>query len=320
MCTAVSINASRHLFSRTLDLDTTYGEAVLSVPRRYPLNFRHENSMAEHNAILGVGCIFDEVPLYYDAFNDKGLAMAGLSFPNKAVYFEKRRGSVNIASFELITYVLARCSSIGEAAQLLENTTVTQDKFNSRLETTPLHWILADKSSALTVESTERGLEISENPFGVLTNSPEFSYHTTRISDFMQVDSSFPENKICSNVSLPYYSKGLGACGLPGDFSSSSRFMRAVFLKNRLNADATVSDAFHLMDNISVPRGAVMTENKKPFYTIYTSVADINEGVYYFTTADSRRIRAVQLDEKLKSSVEISVFSMTEKEKVYNLN
>lgn len=319
MCTAISLNSSRHLFLRTLDLDSSYGEQVILTPRKFALDYRHEKSQREHFSMLGVGCVFDNTPLYYDAFNEAGLAAAALNFPGQAVYFKKKQGLVNVASFELISFVLSRCKNLSEAVELLQRINITDDPFSESLPTTPLHWIIADKSGAAVIESVAGGVKIYENPFGVLTNSPEFSYQTTRLSDFMKVDSKAPENKISAGVNLLYYSGGLGGMGLPGDFSSSSRFVRAVFLKNHSLGDG-VSHAFDIMDNLSVPRGAVITDNGKPFMTVYTSVADTDDGVYYFTTADSRIIRAVYLNKCDMDSDSISTFWMSQDEKILYLN
>ena len=320
MCTAISINSKGHLFLRTLDLDCSYGEAVICTPRSFRLDFRHEEALNKHYSILGVGCVFDNTPLYYDAFNEKGLAAAALNFPGMAVYFPKKEGKLNIASFELISWVLSQCSDVSEAVDLIKKVNITNDSFSQTLLTTPLHWIIADKSGSVTVESVAGGLEIYENPFGVLTNSPGFPYHAMRISDFLRIDSASPENKIAPSVNLSCYSKGLGATGLPGDYSSSSRFVRAVFLKNHSTAENLISHGFHVMENLAVPRGAVLTDDGKPFMTVYTSVLDTDNGVYYFTTAGSRRIRAVRLSEELMNESAPSKFKMTEEEKIHYLN
>ena len=319
MCTAISFNVSHHLFSRTLDLESSYGERVVCTPRRFQLKFRHEKPQIEHYSIIGVGQLVDNTPLYYDAFNESGLAAAALNFPKNAVYFDKNPAFINVASYELISFVLSRCANLSEAVALLDRINITSDSFSDELTATPLHWIFADKSGAITVESVSGGLKIYENRLGVITNSPEFSYHLLHTSDFMSLDSSQPKNKISPTVNLSYYSGGLGALGLPGDFSSASRFIRAVFLKNHSVCD-DISHAFHIMDSLSVPKGAVIREDNKPFMTVYTSVADTVGRVYYFTTAQSRRIRAVLMSEALMNSDAISVFEMNEEEKIFYIN
>ena len=46
--------------------------------------------------------------------------------------------------------------------------------YSDTLPTAQLHWIIADKSGAITVESVADGLKVYENPVGVLTNNPPF--------------------------------------------------------------------------------------------------------------------------------------------------
>ena len=42
----------------------------------------------EHYAIIGMAHVADGYPMFYDAVNEKGLAMAGLNFVGNAVYRE----------------------------------------------------------------------------------------------------------------------------------------------------------------------------------------------------------------------------------------
>ena len=37
-----------------------------------------------------------------------------------------------------------------------------------------LHWIIADRDEAITLESVREGIKIYDNPVGVLTNNPTF--------------------------------------------------------------------------------------------------------------------------------------------------
>ena len=65
-------------------MDFSYGEKVIVTPRKYPLNFRMAKELKEHFAIIGMGIVEDDYPLYYDATNEKGLSIAGLNFPVSA--------------------------------------------------------------------------------------------------------------------------------------------------------------------------------------------------------------------------------------------
>lgn len=323
MCTAISDNYSGHLFGRTLDLEYSYDERVTLTPRSFKLDFIYEGTELCHLAMLGTAHISRGVPLYYDAFNESGLAGAALRFGGCAVYGRRKNGAANVASFELIPFVLSRCRSIFEAKELLENVNITDDSFSRDLPTTPLHWIFADKNGALTVESVKSGLCVYENPFGVLTNSPEFEYHKIRVSEFMSLTAKDPENRLCRSIAQHPYSRGMGALGLPGDFSSASRFVRAFFAKsNTVSADKTsaVSRFFHIMDTVAEPAGCSLSEDGKPIMTVYTSCADTENGIYYFTTYGNRRIRAVNLHALDLDSDKIVSFLMSSDEDIERLN
>jgi choloylglycine hydrolase len=91
----------------------------------------------------------------------------------------------------------------------------------------------------------------------------------------------------------------MGACGLPGDYSSASRFVRAVFLKENTLRErepyAAVNRFFHLLGALSLTSGAAKTESGDSIRTIYSSCMDSESGCYFFTTYENSRIRAVSL-------------------------
>ena len=136
------------------------------------------------------------------------------------------------------------------------------------------------------------------------------------------------------------YSRGMGGIGLPGDFSSSSRFVRAAFLaeniceinsifpqneqllsenvnifsrindstqknntkstqiaenKSKNSTEDKISAFFHLADSISLPYGAVLSDEGMAVYTIYTSCADLGSLTYYLTSYTCRTPHAYRL-------------------------
>lgn len=65
---------------RTLDYEFSYGDQITVTPRNYPFSFLHMPSLSHHYAMIGMACVMDDYPLYYEAFNEKGLGIAGLNF------------------------------------------------------------------------------------------------------------------------------------------------------------------------------------------------------------------------------------------------
>jgi len=54
------------------------------------------------------------VHLYAEACNEKGLAIAGLNFPDNACYTEEKEAKINITPFELIPWILGNYASVEE--------------------------------------------------------------------------------------------------------------------------------------------------------------------------------------------------------------
>lgn len=104
---------------RTLDYEFSYGDQITVTPRNYPFSFLHMPSLSHHYAMIGMACVMDDYPLYYDAFNEKGLGIAGLNFVGNAVYFDPKPEKDNIAQFELIPWILGTCASLAEAKESL---------------------------------------------------------------------------------------------------------------------------------------------------------------------------------------------------------
>ena len=86
MCTAATYKTKDFYFGRTLDYEFSYGEEVVITPRNEPFPFRYMAGMPRHFAVIGMACVAQEYPLYYDAVNEKGLGMAGLNFVGNACY------------------------------------------------------------------------------------------------------------------------------------------------------------------------------------------------------------------------------------------
>ncbi len=298
MCTAITVNADDFYFGRTLDYHRSFGECVVITPRNFPLPFRKNNTLSRHFALLGMATVRDGLPLYYEAANEHGLCAAGLLFPKNAHYFEERPDRLNLAPFEIIPFVLAQCKNLREARQILEQTNICALDFSPDLPSTPLHWLFADRSGALTVESVASGLKIYENPVGVLTNNPPFSYHLLHLCDYLNL-SPYEPNATFSNAELSLYGSGLGAKGLPGDGSSTSRFVRAAFFKEHATVFSEESDNvgqfFHLLDSVYQIDGCNRISPDTAQKTLYASCLNATRGVYYYTTYQNRTVSAVYL-------------------------
>lgn len=302
MCTAVTYKTKDFYFGRTLDHICSYSEEVTITPRRFPLPFRAMGVLERHYAMIGMAHVADDYPLYFDAVNEKGLAMAALNFVGYAQYREPAVHADNIAHFEFIPWILARCASVKEAAACLEKMNLTNVPFREDLPPSRLHWIIADRDAAITVESVAEGLRVYPNPVGILTNNPPFDQQLLRLNDYMQLSAKPPRNHFSEALPLQPYSLGMGALGLPGDHSSQSRFVRAAFTKmNSRSGEGepeSVSQFFHILGTVNQPRGCSLLEDGHYETTLYTSCCNTDKGIYYYTTYDNHRITAVNMHQE----------------------
>ena len=302
MCTAATYKTKDFYFGRTLDYEFSYGDEVTITPRNFEFKFREVDDIKSHYAIIGMAFVTEDYPLYYDAINEKGLAIAGLNFVGNAHYKEKQEGKDNVAQFELIPWILSQCSNVNQARNLIEKMNVLNTPFSDKLPLASLHWIISDSTQSITVESVIDGIKIYDNPVGVLTNNPPFDKQMFNLNNYMHLSNKSPENTFSSRLDLKNYSRGMGAIGLPGDLSSQSRFVRTAFVKmNSVSEDGeleSVSQFFHILNSVDQQRGCCNLGNDKYEITIYTSCCNATKGIYYYTTYDNHQITAVNMNKE----------------------
>ncbi len=298
MCTAISYRSNASYFGRNLDLERGYGEKVVITPRKFEIKMRCVNQIPSHYAMIGMATVVDNIPLYYEATNEKGLSIAALNFPDNAEYYDFIKGKDNVAPFEFIPWILAQSSCITEVKQLLGKINLINISFSDQLPLSPLHWMISDKKSSIVVESLKDGLKIYDNPFELLTNNPPFDFHRTNVSNYMGLGIGQASSQFKERIPMNNYSLGMGALGLPGDYSSTSRFVRALFVKensvSERNEQSNVNQFFHILSSVAMPKGCVIS--KRGFeYTLYSSCCNADEGIYYYTTYNNLKITAINM-------------------------
>ncbi len=323
MCTAVSFLSHNHYFGRNLDLEYCYQESVTITPRNFPLAFRTMETMQSHYALIGTATVSENYPLYYDATNEAGLSMAGLSFQGNAFYKEPMASKENIAPFELIPWVLGQCRSVAEALHLLKNTNLAAIAFSPAYSLSDLHWMLSDRTSSIVIEPLADGLRITENPVGVLTNNPPIDYHLHNLKNYMNLSQTDPKNLLAPELSLLPYSRGMGAMGLPGDLSSASRFVRATFTKMHSvrpkDESSAVNQFFHILGSVTQQEGCVQVGEKYE-KTVYSSCCNTDKAIYYYTTYENSRINAVYLHREDLDGSKLTVYPLDRRQHICEIN
>lgn len=320
MCTAVTYKTKDFYFGRTLDYEFSYCDEVTITPRNYPFSFKYLGEINTHYAMVGMSYVANDYPLYYEAINEKGLGVAGLNFVGNAHYHDFIEGKDNIAQFELIPFILSKCTTVKEAKNLLNNINIVNISFSKDLPVAQLHWIIADKDECITVESVKEGLKIYDNPVGVLTNNPPFDKQMFQLNNYMHLSPKNPENSFSDKLNLDSYSRGMGALGLPGDLSSQSRFIKASFTKmNSVSGDSeseSVSQFFHILGSVDQQRGCCELDNGEYEITIYSCCCNASKGIYYYTTYDNHQITAVDMNRENLNGNTLIRYSLIKDEQI----
>ena len=216
MCTCITYDNGSFYFGRNLDLDGSFGETVTVTPRNFSLHFRKAGRMERHYAMIGMAAEQERFPLYAEAVNEKGLCMAGLNFPGNAYYQEAGGEGLELASFEVIPWLLGKHASVAEAEESLREMRIVDLAFSDQMPPAPLHWMLADRERCVVLEAVREGLKVYENPFGVLTNNPPFEYHRMNMDHYLNLTAASPQNRFSDRLDLKPCSQGVGAVGLSG--------------------------------------------------------------------------------------------------------
>lgn len=315
MCTSIFYKTKNSYFGRTLDYEFSYGEKITITPRNYPFKFRYLKENNNHYAIIGMAHIENNYPLYYEAMNEKGLAIAGLNFVNNAKYNEVIDRKNNVCQFELIPYILINCTNIDEVKKILKKINITNTPFSRNLPCSSLHWMVSDLNNSIVIESTKDGLNIYDNEIGVLTNNPPFINQLENLNKYQYLSN---ENKNDS-YNEAYFSRGLGAVGLPGDLSSMSRFVRVYFTKKySLSSEEetkSVGQFFHIMNSVNQQRGCCKLNDKYEI-TIYTSCLNLNEGIYYYNTYNNKQISAINLFKENLNNNNLITYELIDTEQI----
>lgn len=300
MCTSISYRPGEHYFGRNLDAEFSFQEQVVITPRNYP--FARESGRAFRNsyAMIGMASVVEDYPLYYEAANEKGLAMAGLNLPKSSCCQEPVEGKENLALFEFIPWILGQAASVKEARVLLERVNLVGSAFSSQIRPAPLHYMLSDRECAIVVEPVAEGLKIYDNPYDVMTNEPTFDFHCWNLQQYLHLSPKNQENHFSAQYPMQDYAVGMGAVGLPGDAGSVSRFVRAAFHLTNSVSDHTeegnVSQFFHVLDSVSMVRGATLTDSGENDITFYSCCINTDRGIYYYKTYDNSQITAIRMD------------------------
>ncbi|MBO7132175.1 choloylglycine hydrolase [Candidatus Saccharibacteria bacterium] len=314
MCTGARFNdnAGNMYFGRNLDWSVGYGEKIVVVPRGYKYKSAFLGEITKSPAIIGMGIVVENTPLYFDCANEDGLAIAGLNFPGYAKYeTEAVDEKNNVVAYEFPLWVVLNFSSVDEAKKALKDVAIVAKPINEQFPVSELHWIIGDAKGSIVVEYTERGMEIFENDVDILTNQPGFGWHKENLRNYMNLFPQTPKEIKWEKAKLTAFGPGSLMQGLPGDYYSPSRFIRAAYLNThypvKTSEEENVSRLFHTLTGVAMIDGAAAMLDGQFEKTIYTGGYSTATQTYYYNTYEDPAIKSVSLKDCELDSKELII-------------
>lgn len=328
MCTSLTLASSQgHYFlARTMDFDFELQGKPTYIPRHYQFNSDLGHTYTAQYGFLGTGRNIGEYILI-DGVNEHGLSGAALYF-NESVYQTSENaapGQVNLASHEVLNWILGNCRNINDLVEQLPRLNIVGAKNHLLQIVVPLHWIITDQTGhCVVLEARADGLKLLENPVGVMTNSPEFEWHLKNLSNYNHLQPEPHQQRQYGALKVKDFGPGAGALGLPGDYSSPSRFVRASFLRNytvqQENDQATLNAMIHLLNNVDIVKGVKVMANGVVEYTQYRAYYSLSTHTYYIQPYQDQNLYEVKLTEALLQETQPQSFELPQAQTSVVLN
>ena len=308
-CTGISLTAAdgSRVVARTVEWAATPMQCGFVVA---PRGHEHQSYTPQgadgmkYNSLYGdVGIYTEYEPFIVEGINETGLSAGLFFFPQYGEYapYNPANASKTICDMQFVSWVLSQFSSIDQVKEAIKQVDlVTLDH-----KIGAVHWRIAQPDGRMVVLEVVGGVpHFYENKLGVLTNAPGFQWHMTNLNNYVNLEpGSAPNNTIKSGITLQPLGHGSGMLGLPGDFTSPSRFVRATFYQTTSpvwsTGFETVVQAFHILNNFDIPIGS---QHEKadipkglPSATQFTSATDQTAMKFYYRTAWNSNIRCIDL-------------------------
>ena len=312
MCTGIRFGSDSVYLARNLDWTSGYGERVVVTPTGYATKSPFGAVPKIQHAIIGMGIMEEDTPLYFDCGNDAGLAVAGLNFPGYADYAsDPVEGAVNVAAFEFPLWVASQFATVDEVEAALGNVAIVDRPINDKYPSSLLHWIIGDSKRAIVVEYTSDGMQVFKNDVDVLTNQPGFPWHHENLRNYLNTSPDFPEEVVLRQAHLVPFGSGSFMRGIPGDYYSPSRFVRAAYVHAHYPEKATeeenVSRAFHTLQQVAMVEGSAAMGSGEFEKTIYTGLFSSRTMTYYWNTYDDPAIHSASMADYAADGTDVVV-------------
>jgi choloylglycine hydrolase len=279
-CTSFLLKGSDggSVYGRTMEFGIPLQSQLMTIPRAYELkgvgidgNYGTGQSWITKYAVAGMNGL--GLPEFFDGINEKGLTGGILNFPISASFpvVTQAESSGSINASQVLTYVLSNFSTVEEIKVGLRSIKVNGARlavYNNQVPAA--HYTFHDSNGkSIVVEYLNGQLVITDNPVTVMTNDPPIGDQLKNIGNYSNLSKVEKPPLVINGATFAAPSSGSGLHGLPGDFLSPSRFIRALFLSDSVPKTFTTAQmgdaAWHILGSFDIPPGSVTLPASNPY-------------------------------------------------------
>lgn len=321
MCTNVKLTSKNNTiyFGRTMDLNMSmFGEdagtdleaTIVSAPKGTLIESQLHPWTSKYD-VMGVGT--KGTALLYDGINEFGLTGDCQVLVETVRDTEEKiiaKGKTPVLGEEFVTYVLTNFKDVAEIRAAYQDYMLVEQSIAYQNTTLQfgIHYTFIDETGdGIVLEPTStNGFKLYEY-IDVMTNSPKYDYHVTNIRQYVGLENKGVAEKVINDnlVLKPIENgTGFGILGIPGDYTSPSRFVRAFYYKNMIDDfedSEGINALYSVFRSLIIPRGlehslkgGVMSD-----YTRYWSGYDLKKRTLYVQTGVGLAITAKTMDDTM---------------------
>lgn len=194
-----------------------------------------------------------------DGLNTQGLSFSVLylDITKYPMYDPKGKRPV-LAIYDIGNFLLAMAKDVTEALKLVSEHQLVNSAIKLKpgtfVKNIPLHISLRDsQGNSAVIEFIDGKIHIYENAGNVLTNAPNYNWHLENIKEYQSLLRPFEGSNPKFADKFINYDKTIKSSrpevaqlvGMPGDFSSTSRFVRAYTLSELMLEPKSNREAFY---------------------------------------------------------------------------
>lgn len=321
---------------RTLELtrDLPYQLAYLSAGQGFSPRYKSHPALeyTTRRAILAV-VMADRIPTadsplsvadfkIVEGLNDAGLTFSMLAYPTAGgPARDMEPTQAVLPATDLGSWALGLFKSVAEVKAALVAQPVALDSIAllGGAEA-PFHYALHDRAGDSIVLEFDRGqFTVYDNPVGVMTNGPQFSWHLTNLDNYTFLSNVDQSVATFGKLRVRQPDSGIATTGLPASSTSVGRFVKAAyysqFAEKVSEPDQAIRALAHIMNNFDRPKGvSVAAENGgeggldfkgmsdvvppvATEYTSWTNLTDLNRRRFFLRTYDGLNYAMFDMEE-----------------------